>query len=402
MFIRNIRDPVLKVEIVYLQAAVLWILPFHKERKMFEYLYSHFDTPGFFRLFSYVSFRATLAALFSMGISFIFGRLVIEKLRALKFRETIRSDGPSSHQAKAGTPTMGGLLILLSLSVSSLLFGNFSNPHFNLLVIFTLLFGAIGFWDDYSKVVLKKRNGMNARMKMVLTLAISFAFCWLYYVYTPEPVVAENVIEYSNTGLFLPFFKGEVLDLTVWFALPFWMVVIVGSTHAVNLTDGLDGLAIGTVTIVAITMGILAYLTGTSRAANYLNLPVVMEAHEIAVFLAALTGAGIGFLWYNASPAMIFMGDTGSLALGGALGMTAIILKKEVLLVIMGGVFVAEAISVILQVGSYRMTGKRIFKMAPLHHHFELSGWPETRIVIRFWLVGIILSLITLSTLRVQ
>lgn len=369
---------------------------------MFEYLYRAFDTPGFFRLFSYVSFRAIMAALVSMGISFLFGRIIIEKLRMLKFRETIRSDGPSSHQAKAGTPTMGGILILLSLSVSSLFFGNFSNVHFDLLFVFTLLFGAIGFWDDYSKVVLKKKNGMNARMKMFLTLIVAFSFCFLYYYLTPEAEKGDNVIEYTNTGLFLPFVKGQVVDLTVFIALPFWMIVLVGATHAVNLTDGLDGLAIGTVSIVAVTIGVIAYITGTPRAANYLNLPVVLEAHEITVFIVALTGAGIGFLWFNASPALIFMGDTGSLALGGALGMSTIILKKEVLLVIMGGVFVAEAVSVILQVASFRLTGKRIFKMSPLHHHFELSGWPETRIVIRFWLIGIILSLISLSTLRVQ
>lgn len=370
---------------------------------MFEFLYSSFDTPGVFRLFGYVSFRALLAALFSMGFSFLFGHRIIRYLTGLKFRETIRDDGPSSHVTKAGTPTMGGVLILLSMFLSSLLFGNFSNAHFNLLLFFTVALGGIGFMDDYAKVVQKKKNGMNARVKMILTLFVAFAFCYLYYLLTPDRVEGGGrVIEYDNTGIFLPFIKGQVFDMTPWIALPFWMLVIVGSVHAVNLTDGLDGLAIGTVSIVAITMGILAYITGTPRAADYLNLPSVQDAHEITVFLAALTGAGIGFLWFNASPAMIFMGDTGSLALGGALGMTAVVLKKEVLLIIAGGVFVAEAVSVILQVISFKTTGKRIFKMSPLHHHFELSGWPETRIVIRFWLVGIILSLIALSSLRVQ
>ncbi len=369
---------------------------------MFEYLYSHYDMPGFFRLFGFVSFRALMAALFSMGVSFLFGEAIISRLRRMKFKETIRDDGPESHQSKAGTPTMGGLLILVSLFSSGLLFGNFTNTHFVLLLFFTMALGAIGFWDDYSKVVLKKRKGMNARMKMLLTLLVAFSFCFLYYMGTPEPLLEGQSIPYARTGLFIPFVKGQVLDLTPFVALPFWMLVLVGSAHAVNLTDGLDGLAIGTVSIVAVTMGILAYVTGTPRAANYLNLPIVQGGHEITVFLAALAGSGIGFLWHNAPPARVFMGDTGSLALGGALGMTAVILKKEILLVIAGGVFVAEALSVILQVGSYRLRKKRIFKMSPLHHHFELSGWPETRVVIRFWLVGIILSLIALSTLRVQ
>lgn len=374
---------------------------------MFELIYSQFEVPGFFRLFSYVSFRALLAALFSGAFCLIFGGAIIERLRVLKFGETIRSDGPESHQAKAGTPTMGGVMILSSVLLSCLLFGNLQNHYFLLLLMGTLGLGAIGFMDDYSKVVLKKQGGMSARVKMVLTLLVAGAFCGLYYWLTPArtPGGPDAVlsIQYDSTGLFLPFIKGQILDLTPYLALPFWMIVLVGSAHAVNLTDGLDGLAIGNVCIVTVTMGILAYITGTPRAANYLNLPGVIEGHEIAVFLAALTGAGLGFLWYNAAPALVFMGDTGSLALGGALGMAAIILKKEFLLVVMGGVFVLEALSVILQVGSYRLRGgKRIFRMAPLHHHFELGGWPETRVVIRFWLLGVLLSLLSLSTLRIQ
>ena len=369
---------------------------------MFEYIYSHCYAPGWFRLFSFVSFRALLAGLSAMAVAFIFGNAIIEKLRRLKFGERIRSDGPESHQKKAGTPTMGGLLILLSFSVPCFLFGNFHNPHFMLLWLCTLMMGGIGFLDDYSKVVLRIKNGMNARTKMGLSLLVAFGFCLLYYLLTPVPETGEREIAYTNTGLFVPFIKGQVLDLTPWIALPFWMLVIVGSCHGVNLTDGLDGLAIGNVCIVAVTMGLLTYLTGTPRAANYLNLPTVVDAHELAVFLAALTGAGVGFLWFNAAPARVFMGDTGSLALGGALGMTAILIKKELLLAIAGGVFVMEAVSVILQVASFRLRGKRIFKMAPVHHHFELSGWPETRVVIRFWLIGIILSLLALSTLRIQ
>jgi len=368
---------------------------------MFEYLYSSFDMPGFFRLFGYVSFRALLAALFSMTLTFVLGDYFIERLRRLNFKESIRDDGPKSHQQKAGTPTMGGLLILFSLTVSSLLFGNFSNHYFTILLVCTLALGTIGFIDDYTKVVLKNRKGMNSRLKMNLTLFVSFLFLALYLTFTPAEISGTG-IEYAKTGLFLPFIKGQVVDLTIYLAFPFWMFVVVGSIHAVNLTDGLDGLAIGTVSIVAMTMVILAYLTGSPKLANYLNIPAVDGAHEIAVFLAALTGAGVGFLWFNAAPAQVFMGDTGSLALGGVLGMAAIILKKEILLIVMGGVFVMEALSVILQVASFKLRGKRIFKMSPLHHHFELSGWPETRVVIRFWLVGIILSLIALSTLRVQ
>ena len=382
---------------------------------MLEYFYSHFEGPGFFRLFGYVTFRAILAGLSAMIISFVFGEFMIRKLRALNFQEVIRHDGPDSHQSKAGTPTMGGIMILFSLAISCVLFGNFSNNHFVLTLLCTLGLGAVGFWDDYSKVVLKKKNGLNARVKMAATILFALLFCLGYYMLTPEPqggmreikllqgdVVEVPIIQYANTGLFLPFIKGQVLNLSVYLALPFWLCVILGTSHGVNLTDGLDGLAIGTSIVVAATMGVLAYITGTLNWAHYLNVPAVLGSHELTVFLASLTGAGVGFLWFNAPPARIFMGDTGSLAIGGALGMSAVILKKEVLLVIMGGVFVAEALSVILQVGSYRLRGKRIFLMAPLHHHFELKGWPETRVVIRFWLAGVILGLIAISTLRLQ
>ena len=368
---------------------------------MFEFLYSNYEMPGFFRLFGFVSFRALLAALFSMGLTFFLGDYFIGRLKKLNFQETIRSDGPTSHQSKAGTPTMGGLLILFSLTASCILFGNLSNHYFVILLLCTLGLGTIGFVDDYSKAVLKKKNGMNARLKMVLTLMVASAFLILYLMFTPQNISGTN-IEYNKTGLFIPFLKGQLIDLSVYLAFPFWLCVVVGSVHAVNLTDGLDGLAIGTVSIVAVTMGIMAYLTGSPRLANYLNIPVVLSGHEISVFLAALTGAGVGFLWFNAAPAQVFMGDTGSLALGGVLGMTAIILKKEILLVVMGGVFVMEALSVILQVASFKIRKKRIFKMSPLHHHFELKGWPETRVVVRFWLIGLILSLVSLSTLRVQ
>ena len=369
---------------------------------MFEYLYSHFDVPGFFRLFSYVTFRALMASLCAMSICFITGNWLIHRLHRLNFRESISTDGPSSHQSKEGTPTMGGILILGSLSIACLLFGNFGNFHFVLLWVNAILFGSIGFADDYVKSVLKRKKGLSVKLKFILTLTIALGLCLSYYYFTPSQEIGSKTIHYDITGLFLPFLKLQFYQLPLSLALLFWLLVLVGSSHAVNLADGLDGLAIGNVSIVAATMSVLAYITGTPLAANYLNLPTVEGAHEIAVFLAALTGAGVGFLWFNAAPARIFMGDTGSLAIGSSLGLTAIIIKKELLLAIAGGIFVMEAVSVILQVLSYKLRKKRIFKMAPLHHHLELCGWPETHVVIRFWLLGIILSLLAFSTLRIQ
>ena len=382
---------------------------------MFEFIYSQLESPGVFRLFGFTTFRALLAGITSMFLALAFGPAIIARLRSLNFHEVVQERGPQAHQSKAGTPTMGGLIILLCMALSCILFGNFRNLHFVLVLTCTLGLGAIGFADDFSKVVRKRKGGMSARWKMFFTLLVAGTFCVIYALYTSgspggirvtklpmEQELTVKIVKYDVSGLFLPFVKGQLLDMTIYAAVPFWVIVLVGSCHAVNLTDGLDGLAIGTVMIVAMTLGVMAYISGTPNWAHYLNLPAVTGAHELTVFLAALSGAGVGFLWYNAPPAQVFMGDTGSLALGGALGMTAVILKKEVLLVIMGGVFVAEALSVILQVGSFRMRGKRIFLMAPLHHHFELKGWPETRVVIRFWLVGVILALIALSTLRLQ
>lgn len=369
---------------------------------MFEYLITNYDLPGYFRIFGFVSFRAILAGITSMIIVFITGNRIIQWLKKLKFGETIREDGPKSHYNKAGTPTMGGIMILISLIISSLLYGNFNNVHFNLIFICTIFLGIIGFLDDYNKVVLKNKNGLKARTKMFLTLLIAIFFLYFYYKYTPKEVHRENGISYNIFSLFIPFYKYPLLTMPVIIAFLLWLFAILGTIHGVNLTDGLDGLAIGTVSIATVTLGALAYLTGTPKVADYLNIAYVENAHEISVFLSALAGAGIGFLWFNASPAMVFMGDTGSLSLGGALGMTIIILKKEILFLILGGIFVMEAISVMIQVTYFKLTGKRIFKMAPIHHHFELLGWPETRIVIRFWLIGIILSLITISTLRLQ
>lgn len=369
---------------------------------MFEYLYSNFEMPSFFRLFGYVTFRALMAGITAMTFSFLFGDWTIHYLQRIGYRENIRHDGPESHKSKKGTPTMGGLLILGSLVIACLLFGNLHNSYFVMLLFFTLLFGAIGFVDDYIKVVKGNKHGLRSRLKLILTLLLGLAFCASYYYFTHPISLHSSRIIWDLNGLFIPFVKGQVWQMPLLLAFIFWILVIVGSAHAVNLSDGLDGLATGNVSIVALTMGILAYTTGTPLAANYLNIPSVNGAHEISVFLAALTGAGVGFLWFNASPARVFMGDTGSLALGSALGMSAIIIKKELLLAIVGGVFVIEALSVMLQVASYKLYRKRIFKMAPIHHHFELCGWPETRVVIRFWLIGIILSLFAFSSLRIQ
>ena len=369
---------------------------------MLEYIHSYFDLPSFFRLFGYVSFRAILATIAGFSLSFLFGSYLIKILNRHRFRESIRVDGPAKHQEKAGTPTMGGIIIWISLLFSVLLFGNFSNLHFTLLLGMTLAFATLGFTDDYLKIKKKNKRGISVKAKLLLTLLFAFTFCYFYYFFTEDPNLSAGKISYELNGLFVPFIKHQSLIMPIWLVFPFWMLIIVGSSHAVNLTDGLDGLAIGTSIIVSTTFTALAYISGTPIIADYLNLPYIHDAHEISIFLAALSGASLGFLWYNAPPAQVFMGDTGSLALGSAFGMTAIILKKELFFSIAGGVFVIEALSVILQVVSFKLRGKRLFRMSPIHHHFELKGWPESRVVIRFWLIGIILCLIAISTLRIQ
>ena len=369
---------------------------------MFYLLYELFkDDYGFVRIFSYVTFRALMAGLTAVLINFLFGKRLIEFLKSLKFRESIRSDGPKSHEAKTGTPTMGGVLIIVSLLISVLLWGNLNNSTVMLLVVFSTMFSILGFVDDYQKAILKVKDGMKARIKFLLSILISGVFVILYIYFTSDINIGSKGVEFTITDLFLPFVKGPVIDLGL-FMIPFAILVIIGSSHAVNLTDGLDGLATGTVLIVVDTLGIISYVSGTPVAANYLNIPYLPGSHEYSVFLAGLAGALIGFLWYNTHPAEIFMGDTGSLFLGSTIGMTAVILKKEILLVILGFVFVMEALSVILQVFSFKTRGKRIFKMAPLHHHFELMGLKETKIVIRFWILGIIFAIIAISSLKIQ
>ena len=369
---------------------------------MFQSIFELFaEDPGALRIFSYVTFRALMAGLTSMILSFILGKKIIGFLTKLKFKESVRTDGPKAHESKSGTPTMGGVMIISTLLISVLLWGNLKNENVVLLLIFCLLFAVLGFTDDYQKSVLKIKGGMKSRIKFILSIIISASFSLLFFLKTGSAGSDSRGITFTLSDLFIPFLKGPLLDLGI-FAIPFSILVIIGSSHAVNLTDGLDGLATGTVIISVATLGAISYVSGTPLAAKYLNIPYFPGAPEYSVFLSALTGSLIGFLWFNSYPAEVFMGDTGSLFLGSTLGMVAILLKKEILLILLGGIFVVEALSVILQVGSFKLTGKRIFKMAPLHHHFELNGIKESKIVIRFWIIAIILALVSLSTLKIQ
>jgi phospho-N-acetylmuramoyl-pentapeptide-transferase len=370
---------------------------------MFQWIYELYnDDPGILRIFSYVTFRALMAGLTSMFLSFYFGNMIIARLYNFKFKENVRSDGPKSHESKAGTPTMGGLMIISTLLVSVFLWGNLSNHNLLLLCAGSFLFSMLGFRDDYEKAILRIKGGMKSRTKFLISILLAGIFSFIYfYITSISPGKDNKGIQYAITDLFFPFIKGPVLEMGIWM-IPFSILIIISSSHAVNLTDGLDGLASGTVAIAITTLGIIAYVSGTPIAANYLNIPYLPGAHEYSVFLSALSGALIGFLWFNSHPAQVFMGDTGSLFLGATLGMTAVILKKELYLPILGGIFVIEALSVILQVSSFKIRKKRIFNMAPIHHHFELSGLKETKIVTRFYIIAIILALFTLSTLKIQ
>lgn len=347
---------------------------------------------SYLRLFQYITFRSAYAALTALLLVLIFGNLVIRWLQRLRFQEEIRDLGPESHRSKAGTPTMGGIIILGAVLVSMLLWGNFSNHYVLLLMGATVMLGGLGFVDDYKKSILKNKNGVPARMKLAIQIVIALAVVLVIYLFPSDT-------KYT-TQLFIPFFNEPVTDLgTIW--LVFAMIVIIGSSNAVNLADGLDGLAVGSVASVGISLGIMAYLTGHAKIAAYLRIPHVPHSAELTVFLSALVGAALGFLWFNSNPATVFMGDTGSLALGGIIGVVAVMIKKEIFLFIVGGVFVLETLSVILQVASYKLRGKRIFKMAPIHHHFELSGWPEQKVVVRMWILGIILAILGLSSLKI-
>ncbi len=347
-----------------------------------------------FNVFRYITFRTAWAALTALVISFILGPWLIERMRRIKLGQYIREEGPKSHQQKAGTPTMGGILINVAILIPTVLWADILNPYIWIALFVTFAYGGIGFIDDYRKLVKKQNLGLTAKEKFSMQIAVALA-AGLAIAYLPA--IHNNY----STVLTFPFFKTLHLDLG-WAYIAFIIVVIVGASNAVNLTDGLDGLAIGSTLIAAVTYTILTYAAGNYRIADYLRIAWVPQAGELAVFCGAMVGASLGFLWFNAHPAEIFMGDVGSLALGGAIGCLAVMIKQEILLVFVGGLFVVEAASVILQVASFKLTGRRIFKMSPLHHHFELAGWRETKVVVRFWIIAIIFALLSLSTLKLR
>ena len=361
---------------------------------MFYWLTAFSDQISGLNVFRYITFRTGAAMMTALVFVFLFGPAIINSLRLMQGKgQPIREDGPASHLVtKRGTPTMGGLMILSGLVVSTLLWANLSNRYVWIVLGVTLGFGMVGFYDDYLKVTRQSHNGFSGKLRLAIEAVIAGVACF---------AIAQLGRPPFATSLTFPFFKELVIDLG-WFFVIFGMVIIVGAGNAVNLTDGLDGLAIGPVMIAALSFAMIAYLAGNAVMADYLQIHYVAGAGELAVLCGAVVGAGIGFLWFNAPPASIFMGDTGSLALGGLLGAVAVAIKHEMVLAIVGGLFVLEAISVIVQVASFKLTGKRVFKMAPLHHHFEQKGWTEPQIVIRFWIISVVLALAGLSTLKLR
>jgi phospho-N-acetylmuramoyl-pentapeptide-transferase len=371
----------------------------------FEKLF-HYYSP--FRVFQYSTFRTGMATLTAMLLSIALGPWLIARLRKFQIGQHIREEGPKSHHKKAGTPTMGGLLICMAIVVPTLLWSNLREPAVWVALTGLVSFGAVGFWDDYTKARNKRNLGLTARWKLALEALAALLIGVL--------LLAMNARGVYSTSMNVPFVKNFKPDLLIsaWLHNPwtyplafsaffgFLMLVLVGSSNAVNLTDGLDGLAVGLMVIAAGAMTALSYLSGHAEFARYLELSRTPGASELTIFCGAMTGASLGFLWYNAHPAEVFMGDVGSLALGGGMGVVAVLLKQEILLLFIGGVFVIEALSVILQVGSFKMRGKRIFKMAPLHHHFEQIGWQESKVIARFWIVGLILALFALTTLKLR
>jgi len=354
-----------------------------------EYL-QQFDSG--FAVFQYITLRAILGTITALVLSLLIGPMMIRKLSSYKIGQHIRDDGPQSHLSKAGTPTMGGAMILVAIAITTLLWSDLSSEKVWLVLLVTLSFGLIGGVDDYKKLVYGNSKGLSAKVKYFWQTVVGFAAA--YFIFTS----AKTPIE---TTLIVPFVKDALIPMGGAFVVLAYLV-IVGSSNAVNLTDGLDGLAIMPTVMVAGALGVFAYLTGHSTFANYLGIPYVSGVGELTIFCGALVGAGLGFLWFNTFPAMVFMGDVGALALGAALGVVAIYVRQELVLVIMGGIFVMETVSVILQVGSYKLTGKRIFRMAPIHHHFELKGWPEPRVIVRFWIITVVLVLIGLASLKVR
>lgn len=352
-----------------------------------------------FSVFNYITLRAVLAAMTALFISFLVGPAMIRRLTRMKIGQSVRTDGPQTHLIKAGTPTMGGALILTSITITTLLWGDFHNPYLWVVLLTTLGVGAVGWVDDYRKVVKRNSDGLSAKAKMFWQSLIAFAVGAYLWSHASSP---------AHTELIVPFFKYISIPLGVFGFIVLVYLVIVGSSNAVNLTDGLDGLAIMPTVMVSSALAIFAYVAGHAVFSKYLGVPYIPGAGELAVFCAAIAGAGLAFLWFNAYPAEVFMGDVGALALGAALGVVAVIVRQEIVLFIMGGVFVVEAVSVMLQVSYFKYTkkfhgqGKRIFLMAPLHHHFEQKGWKETQVVVRFWIITMLLVLLGLATLKLR
>ena len=346
-----------------------------------------------FNVFNYITLRAVLAVLTALMISFLVGPAMIRRLTAMKIGQAVRNDGPQTHLVKSGTPTMGGALILVSISIATLLWADLRNPYIWVVLFTTLGFGVIGWVDDYRKVVHRNPKGLSAKSKYFWQSLIGASVA-AYLAYRSNLPV--------HTELIVPFFKSVAIPLGAIGFMILTYFVIVGSSNAVNLTDGLDGLAILPTVMVGGALGIFAYMAGHFYFARYLGIPHIPGAGELTVFCAAMAGAGLGFLWFNAYPAEVFMGDVGALSLGAALGVVAVIVRQEIVLFIMGGVFVIETLSVIIQVASFKLTGKRVFRMAPLHHHYELKGWKETQVVVRFWIITMMLVLVGLSTLKLR
>ncbi len=345
-----------------------------------------------FDIFQNITIRAILAAMTSLFITLFVGPIMIRKLERDQIGQIIRACGPESHSTKAGTPTMGGTLILMAIVVTTLLWNNLKNVYVWVAIGVLVTFGLIGWVDDYRKLILKNTRGIPGKWKYILQSLFAMIFAIILYIIAKTPI---------ETTLFVPYFKKVMIQMGVFYILLTYFVII-GTSNAVNLTDGLDGLAILPVVMISIALGIFAYMTGHIKFAQYLQIPYIHGTEEIAVFCSGIAGAGLGFLWFNAYPAQVFMGDVGAIGLGAVLGVIAVIVRQELVLFIMGGVFVVETISVMLQVTSFKMTGKRIFRMAPIHHHFELKGWPEPRIIVRFWILTVILTLLGLATLKLK
>ncbi len=362
---------------------------------LYHLLYPISETIGAFRVFRYITFRTAAAILTAMFICFILGPYLIELLSKKQIGQVVRDDGPESHLKKAGTPTMGGILILIAVALATLLWTRLDNLYVWVVLFVFLGMGSIGFVDDYIKLK-RMPKGLSAKQKLLFQSIVALIATALLFLGDGIPKLQN-----FDTSIYFPFFK-DVTPTIGWLFIPWMIFIIVGSSNAVNLTDGLDGLAIGPVMTAAVTFLILAYISGHSQIASYLNVANVDQTGELAIFCGTLVGASLGFLWYNTYPAQVFMGDVGALGIGGALGTVALAIKQEILWALVGGIFVMEALSVIMQVTSFKLTGKRIFRMAPIHHHFELKGWAEPKVIVRFWIISIILSLLALSSLKLR